>query len=91
VIKSFKNKQLEKFYKSGIGGTFIDPTQRKKVLRKLDAMDKAEKLDDLRTPSNRLHKVEGCWTITIAKHYPYRIFFEWNDGNIETVDWRDPH
>jgi len=91
VIKSFIHKQLQKFYETGKGGAFIDATQRKKVIRKLDAINQAEKLDDLRTPSNRLHKTEGVWNITVAMRYPFRIFFDWENGHIVNVDWRDPH
>jgi plasmid maintenance system killer protein len=91
MIKNFLHKRLQKFYETGKGGTFIDSTQRKKVLRKLDALNSAETLDDLRTPSNRLHKTIGVWNITVAKRYGFRIFFSWKDGNVIDVDWKDPH
>jgi len=93
MIKNFLHKQLERFHKSGKSkdGGFIAANKRKKVLTKLDAMEMAEKLDDLRIPSNRLHKTAGKWNITIARGYPFRIFFDWEGGNITNVDWSDPH
>jgi len=61
---------------------------------KLNALDAAVQLDDLRLPpSNRLEALKGerkgQWSIRINDRW--RICFEWNGGNAENVEIVDYH
>ena len=61
---------------------------------KLNAIDAAVQLDDLRLPpSNRLEALrgerKGQWSIRINNQW--RIFFEWSGGNAEKVEIVDYH
>jgi proteic killer suppression protein len=62
--------------------------------RKLDMLDAAEDLDDLRAPpGNRLEKLKGNragqWSIRINDQW--RICFRWDEGawDVEIVDCHD--
>jgi proteic killer suppression protein len=61
---------------------------------KLNALDAAVQLDDLRLPpSNRLEALKGArkgrWSIRINDRW--RICFEWHGGNAEQVEIVDYH
>ena len=61
---------------------------------KLNAIDAADKIEDLRLPpSNRLKalkgKRKGQWSIRINAQW--RICFEWRNGNAERVEIVDYH
>ena len=64
------------------------------AIRKLDMLNAAADLRDLRVPpSNRLEslkgKLAGCHSIRINDQY--RIVFEWRDGNAAKVGITDYH
>ena len=61
---------------------------------KLNALDAAVQLDDVRLPpSNRLEALKGArkgrWSIRINDRW--RICFEWHGGNAEQVEIVDYH
>ncbi len=61
---------------------------------RLNAIDAAVQLKDLRLPpSNRLEALrgerKGQWSIRF--HDPWRICFEWHEGNAEQVEIVDYH
>jgi proteic killer suppression protein len=61
---------------------------------KLNALDAAIKIDDLRLPpSNRLETLKGKrlgqWSLRINDQW--RIGFIWRDGNVEKVEIIDYH
>ncbi len=63
-------------------------------MRRLDYLDSALNLDDLRIPpSNRLHPLKddlkGYHSISI--NMKWRIIFIWNDGNAYDVKITDYH
>jgi len=62
--------------------------------RKLDMLDAAQDLLDLRAPpGNRLEKLKGDLTgrFSIRINDQYRIVFSWNHGNVEDVRIEDYH
>lgn len=62
--------------------------------RKLDMLDAAQDLLDLRAPpGNRLEKLRGdlAGRFSIRINDQYRIVFNWNHGNAEDVRIEDYH
>jgi len=78
MIKSFSDKALEKCWNSGNCSKIKDDLRRR-VLMKLDSMDAAICLEDLKNPpSNHLHQLHGkgyeeCWAISV--NGPWRLVF----------------
>jgi proteic killer suppression protein len=74
MIKTFKNKQLEKFYNSGVaeGLADIDKERLRLILAQLDA---AEELKDLKIPSLDFNKVKEDGTFSIAIGNGKRLIF----------------
>ena len=68
MIKSFKHKGLEKFYKSG-STSGIQSTHARKLRMQLTALDTALDIGDLDIPGYRLHSLKGnrkgLWSITV--------------------------
>lgn len=64
------------------------------VARKLDALDSAERLEDLRVPpGNRLEQLSGkrSGQHSIRVNEQYRICFTWVEGGPENVEVTDYH
>ena len=96
TIESFGNKETEDFFfdgdvpSKGCGWKQITSV----VERKLDMIEAAEKLIDLREPpNNRLEslkgKLKGFYSIRINDQW--RIIFRWEDGSAEDVEITDYH
>jgi proteic killer suppression protein len=93
MIRSFRCKETEKLF----GRQFsrkLQPDVQRVARRKLEVLDAAEKLEDLRIPpSNRLEKLlgkrEGQHSIRINDQW--RICFRWREGNAYDVEIVDYH
>ena len=93
MIRSFRCKETEKLF----GRQFsrkLPPDVQRVARRKLEVLDAAEKLEDLRIPpSNRLEKLlgkrEGQHSIRINDQW--RICFQWREGNAYDVEIVDYH
>ena len=62
--------------------------------RKLDMLNAAAELGDLRVPpGNRLEQLKGRWSgcHSIRINQQYRIVFRWSDGNAKDVLITDYH
>ena len=93
MIKSFADKESERFY-STAKSRKIPSIIHKVALRKLDYLNAAHVLDDLRVPpANRLEALEGAlkgkYSIRINKQY--RIVFAYENGNAYDVTITDYH
>jgi toxin HigB-1 len=92
VIRSFKDKRAEALYR---GDTVAElQAIRAAVLRKLDMLDAATRLADLRAPpGNRLEALkggrEGQHSIRINDRW--RLCFVWRDEGPELVEIVDYH
>lgn len=92
MIKSFRHKGLEKFFKTGktVG---IQPAHKKKLRIRLTALDTATEIRDMDLPGFHLHslkgKMEGLWAIDVSKNW--RITFEFKDGDVFIVNYKDYH
>lgn len=93
MITSFSDKETEQFYVTGKSKK-IPSTIHKTALRKLDYLNSAFVLDDLKIPpANRLEKLsgnlEGYYSIRINKQY--RVVFKFEENNAYEVSITDYH
>jgi addiction module HigA family antidote len=93
VIKDFANPETERLFARERVRRF--PAQLHRVmLRKLVAVDAAERLEDLRVPpGNRLEKLHGdrARQHSIRVNDQWRICFRWHEGNAYEVEIVDYH
>ena len=95
AIISFADASSEEFFKIGktkkpVGWQGV----QKVALRKLDMIEYAKTLDDLKSPpNNRLEKLKGTLSAfhSIRINDQWRIIFRWNNGNAENVEIIDYH
>jgi toxin HigB-1 len=92
MIRSFKSKDTEALF----NGTRVPRFQnlRMVALRKLDMLDSAEKLTDLRVPpANRLEALSGDrkGQHSIRVNDQFRVCFVWTDAGPEDVEIVDYH
>ena len=92
MIKSFKNKKTESFYK----GEYVQVWQpfREQAERRLQILDSATCLEDLKyLPSNRFEALKGNrkgqYSIRINKQW--RVCFKWIDKEPHDVEIVDYH
>lgn len=93
MIKSFLDDESKLFYISGKSKK-MPATIHKVALRKLDYLNSAFVLEDLKVPpANRLEKLvgslEGFYSIRINKQY--RIIFRFENSNAYDVKITDYH
>jgi proteic killer suppression protein len=91
VIRSFLHKGLAALWNKGdhkgIRGDLLD-----RVRRRLTALDTAQTLRELEIPGWRLHQLHGePVRHAIAVNGPWRITFEWEDGDALRVDLEQYH
>jgi len=92
VIRSFKDRRTEALYRSETPATFraIESV----ALRKLDMLDAATRLSDLRAPpGNRLETLKGNrrGQHSIRINDQWRICFVWRESGAEMVEIVDYH
>ncbi|NET32667.1 MAG: type II toxin-antitoxin system RelE/ParE family toxin [Cyanothece sp. SIO1E1] len=96
MIQSFGNKATEElFHGRKTNATRKFPTEIIKVAyRKLDMLNAAHQLNDLRSPpGNRLEALKGSFKgfYSIRINEQWRIIFRWNSGNVLDVQIMDYH
>ena len=92
MIKSFKHKDLRKYYSTGsVAG--IQPKHAKRLRMQLAAIDTAQIIDDIDLPGFALHTLggrrEGQWSISVSGNW--RITFEFFEGNAYILNYEDYH
>ena len=93
MIKSFADKETEKIFGREFSRKLPNDIQRI-ARRKLEVLDAAESLNDLRVPpSNRLEKLKGerFHQHSIRINDQWRICFEWRDTDAHAVEIVDYH
>ena len=96
MILSFGNRATEDLF-NGIdskAARSIPKAMWPIVVRKLDLLNAAHDLRDLRVPpGNRLEGLKGRWIgyYSIRVNNQYRIVFQWTDGNAHHVVITDHH
>lgn len=93
MIKTFADKETEKLFQRQ-RSRFLPVDIQHKARLKLEILDAAEKLDDLKVPpGNRLEKLsgdrEGQYSIRINQQW--RICFRWKNGDCYEVEIVDYH
>lgn len=93
MIKQFANSDTEKFYATGKSKK-VPSTIQKVALRKLDYLNAADVLEDLRIPPGNMLEplkgnLQGKYSIRINKQY--RIIFLFENGNAYDVEIIDYH
>ena len=92
MIKSFKHKGLERFYKTG-STAGIQVKHKKRLRLILSNLDQAEIPDDMDLPALRLHELsgnrKGIWSVTVNGNW--RITFKFNGRDPEIVNYEDYH
>jgi proteic killer suppression protein len=93
MIKTFASKETEKLFQREASRVLPTDIQRK-ARQKLEILDAAEKLDDLKVPpGNRLEKLSGDrqGQHSIRVNQQWRICFRWKNGDCYDVEIADYH
>ncbi len=92
MIKTFRHKGLEAFFKTG-SKAGIQPHHADKLRVLLTTLDNAKQPNDMNAPSWKLHPL----TADLAGHYSvtvngnWRMTFTFNGEHAELVDYLDYH
>ncbi|MEE3350113.1 MAG: type II toxin-antitoxin system RelE/ParE family toxin [Candidatus Gastranaerophilaceae bacterium] len=94
MIKSFKHKGLEIFYTTG-STKGIQAIHAAKLSRILLALDSLTSINDLSSPSYRLHRLKGnmqnLWAVTVQANWRITFEYDENSKNVYIVDYQDYH
>ena len=91
MIRSFRRKGLKELFLAGRSAK-VRPDLQRRCLARLDALDKAESLEDLAVPGLRFHALRGAVArYSIRVNGPWRITFEWHEGDAIRVDLEQYH
>jgi proteic killer suppression protein len=93
VIKTFGDRRTRDLYATGKSKRFPSDVV-KRAVRKLEYVDLATRLDDLKVPpGNRLHPLEGdqAGQHSISVNDQWRICFRFVDGDAYVVEITDYH
>lgn len=93
MIKTFADRRTQELYSTGTTRRFPSDVA-KRAVRKLEYLDLAIGLDDLKVPpGNRLHALEGDQKgqYSISINDQWRICLRFVDGDTYDVEIRDYH
>lgn len=93
MIKTFADRHTQEVYETGRSRR-LPPEIRRRARRKLEYVDLATRIDDLRVPpGNRLHKLgkDRRGQVAIAINDQWRICFRFEDGDAYEVEIADYH
>ena len=86
MIKSFKHKGLSELFERGNSRSVRHDLQYR-CLRRLDALDHAEDLNELNIPGFKFHRLQGApKRYSLHVNGPWCITFEWKEGEALRVD-----
>lgn len=92
MIKSFKHKGLEKFFKTG-STAGIQAKHANKLNLQLTLLNQAKQPRDMDVPNWRLHALTGSlknhWAITVNGNWRLTFTFDGEDAKI--VNYQDYH
>lgn len=92
MIKSFKHKGLEAFFKTG-SRKGIQPHHAARLQLLLAALDNATGPSDMNAPNWRLHelsgKLAGSWSVWVNGNW--RLTFCFRGADAELVDYQEYH
>lgn len=92
MIKTFRHKGLEAFFKTG-SRAGIQPSHAKKLRLLLTALDNAKRPDDMNAPSWKLHRLtgdhSGHYSAQVSGNWRMTFTFEGEDAVL--VNYQDYH
>ncbi|WP_419787310.1 type II toxin-antitoxin system RelE/ParE family toxin [Pseudodesulfovibrio sp.] len=92
MIKSFKHKGLEKFFRTG-STKGIQAKHAVKLEDILDSLHAAEDVQDMNLPGFNLHPLSGKlkehWSVKVSGNWRVTFYFE--DGHAYVVNYLDYH
>ena len=92
MIKSFKHKGLQTFFKTGSKKGII-PEHALKLARILDRLDASINPNDMNLPGYYLHQLsgkdKGTWSVKVSGNWRITFLFEGEDAIL--VDYKDYH
>lgn len=91
MIRSFLHKGLAELWEEGRSAR-VRPDLASRVADRLNVLDAAERLTDLDVPGFHFHRLQGRPTRhSLRVNGPWRITFEWRDGEAWRVDLEQYH
>ncbi|MCZ8248103.1 MULTISPECIES: type II toxin-antitoxin system RelE/ParE family toxin [unclassified Microcystis] len=92
MIQTFRNKALERLLKEG-NAKGIPKDLEKRIRRRLEVIDSATAIDDLRIPGYDLHQLKGdrreTWSIKVSGNW--RITFTFRNNDAWDLNLEDYH
>ena len=92
VIKSFRHRGVEKFFRTG-SKAGIQPKHAGKLRLQLFALDNARQAVDMHAPGWSLHRLAGemkeHWAVSVSGNWRLTFKFEGEDAVL--VDYQDYH
>lgn len=92
MIKSFRHKGIERFFKEG-SKAGIQPKHAEKLRKQLFALDSAMRAEDMSAPGWRLHRLRGDlaghWSVDVSGNW--RLTFAFEDDDAILIDYQDYH
>lgn len=92
MIKSFRHKGVERFYKTG-SKSGINAQHAEKLSIQLTALDHAVVPEDMNAPGWRLHRLSGdlagFQSVTVSGNW--RLIFQFDGKDAVLIDYLDYH
>lgn len=92
MIQTFRNKALERLLKEG-NAKGVPKDLEKRIRRRLEVIDSATAIDDLRIPGYDLHQLKGdrreTWSIKVSGNW--RITFTFRNNDAYDLNLEDYH
>ena len=91
MIRSLRHKGLRDLYVNG-ASTGVRPDLQRRALRLLHVLQQAQSLKDMNVPGFGLHPLHGTpKRYALSVNGPWRITFEWIEGDAWRVDLEQYH
>lgn len=92
MIKSFRHKGIEEFFRTG-SKAGIQLKHAEKLRKQLFALNNASRATDMNAPGWRLHRLKGelvnHWAVDVSGNW--RLTFAFDGEEAVLVDYRDYH
>ena len=92
MIRSFKHKGLERFFRTG-SRAGIQPAHAPRLSRQLSALNAARSPEDMNRPGWNCHPLtgglSGHWSVSVNGNW--RLTFSFEGGDAVLVDYQDYH
>ena len=91
MIRSLRHKGLHELFSTGRGAK-IRPDLRQRSLNRLDVIHRAIRLEEIDIVGFALHWLQGSPTrYAVRVNGPWRITFDWDEGDAWRVDLEQYH